>query len=213
MAFGKSSEVVEIAPANLQEIVVEIEGTAPYVQAKFSQKAKTMMREKMMAGSTAKATKKREARNFDADFVGAQHISEEGWNGIPAPAFRCAMIDACRTVSVQMTRAKMSVFVIQDGIDADDGTPLVKILADAPEKHEAAVRNASGVADLRVRPMWRRWRAKVRLRFDADMMTASTVVNLLDRAGLQVGIGEGRPFSKESNGQGWGTFRVVQQAA
>jgi hypothetical protein len=37
-------------------------------------------------------------------------------------------------------------------------------------------------------------------------------VNLLDRAGQQVGIGAGRPFSKKSVGQGWGTFSVDQQA-
>ena len=35
------------------------------------------------------------------------------------------------------------------------------------------------------------------------------VRNLLVRAGVQVGIGEGRPYSKKSYGMGWGTFEVV----
>ena len=120
------------------------------------------------------------------------------------------MIDACRTAGLVMTRAKMSVFVLADGFDADDGTPLVRLIAGDPERTEMLVRNDDGSADIRIRPMWREWAADVTLEFDADMITPDSVVNLLDRAGRQVGIGEGRPFSKNSVGQGWGTFSVVQ---
>ena len=119
------------------------------------------------------------------------------------------MIDACRTVGLVMTRAKMSVFVIADGYDKDEGTPLVKIICkNPPERTEMLVRNDNGGADIRIRPMWREWEADVTVEFDADMITAESVVNLLDRAGRQVGVGEGRPFSKNSVGQGWGTFTV-----
>ncbi|MFW6342879.1 MAG: hypothetical protein ACOC00_07655 [Halothiobacillaceae bacterium] len=166
--------------------------------------------ETQAAGSTAKSKKKREARDFEADFHAAQHISEEGWVGIPAPAFRAALISACRLVGFQMTKAKLSIFVVADGIDADDGTPLVKLDAPPPEMHEGMVRNATGVADIRVRPMWRTWGANVRLRWDADQFTLSDIVNLMDRAGLQVGIGEGRPDSSKSAGMGWGQFEVAR---
>jgi hypothetical protein len=84
----------------------------------------------------------------------------------------------------------------------------VKIISNPPERIESLVRNDNGGADIRVRPMWREWEADVTLEFDADMITPESVINLLDRAGRQVGIGEGRPFSKDSVGQGWGTFRV-----
>ena len=211
MAFGKKDEgVAVIQPANIVRTTLLIEGTAPYVQNRFSKKA----RDKMMADmSTPKAAKKgkagRDPRDYEADFVGAQHRSVAGWNGIPAPAFRAAMIDACRTVGLVMTKAKMAVFIVLDGFDADDGTPLVKINGGPPERREDLVRNDNGSADVRIRPMWRAWSANVTLEFDADMITPESVVNLLDRAGRQVGVGEGRPFSKESVGQGWGTFRVV----
>ena len=46
----------------------------------------------------------------------------------------------------------------------------------------------------------------MRVRFDADQFTLTDVANLLMRVGMQVGIGEGRPFSKNSNGMGWGLF-------
>jgi hypothetical protein len=129
------------------------------------------------------------------------------------------MIDACRTVGVVMTRAKLAIFVVADGVDAKDGTPLVRIWGPdghksrkqvVPERAESLVRNDDGSADIRIRPMWREWSMTVRVRFDADMIDAASVVNLLSRVGLQVGIGEGRPFSKYSCGQGWGTFAVEE---
>jgi hypothetical protein len=70
--------------------------------------------------------------------------------------------------------------------------------------------NTGGTFDLRVRPMWREWRMKIRISYDADMFTLSDVANLLMRAGRQVGVGEGRPDSKRSVGQSWGTFTVEQ---
>ena len=111
-----------------------------------------------------------------------------------------------------MTKAKMSVFVIADGYDKEDGTPLVRLYSTkAPEQHTGLVRLETGVADVRIRPMWKQWSAKVTVEFDADMITGESVINLLDRAGRQVGVGEGRPFSNNSVGQGWGTFSVVSE--
>jgi hypothetical protein len=213
MQMVKSKNIVEaitIKPLNFEVMKLRLIGTAPYMQARFSAKAMQAMKDKMEAGSTAKKGAKREARNFEDDFLQAQHISEEGWNGIPAGAFRNACIDVCRMVNFKMTHAKMSIFVECDGYDKIDGTPLIRLIADPPERTEMATRNATGVADIRVRPLWRRWEADIVVRHDADQFTASDVVNLLSRAGEQVGIGEGRPFSKSSNGLGFGTFRVVQ---
>lgn len=211
MAFVKKTEgVVVIAPANILSTVIKIVGTSPLVQNKFSKKA----REKMMSDMSTKASEKkgksaRPPRDYTDDFAQCQHISVAGWGGIPCAAFRAAAIDACRTINLVMTRAKMSIFVMPDGFDRDDGTPLVRLQSDTPpEQIESLVRNDNGSADIRIRAMWRKWSADVTLEFDADMISSSSVVNLLDRAGRQVGIGEGRPFSKNSVGQNWGTFTV-----
>ena len=200
---------VQIKPANIQQAVFKIKGTAPYVQARFSAKAMQAMKEKMLAGSTAKGKKVREARNFDDDFEQAKHVSEQGWVGIPASSFRQALISACRLVNFRMTLAKLSVFVAADGFDRIDGIPLIKLQAGEPERTEMAVRNATGVADIRVRPMWREWAADVTVSYDADQFTLQDVTNLMQRVGMQVGIGEGRPDSRDSAGLGWGTFTLA----
>ena len=200
---------VQIKPANIQQAVFKIKGTAPYVQARFSAKAMQAMKEKMLAGSTAKGKKVREARNFDEDFEQAKHVSEQGWVGIPASSFRQAIISACRLVGFRMTLAELSVFVAADGFDRVDGIPLIKLQAPEPERTEMAVRNATGVADIRVRPMWREWAADVKVSYDADQFTLQDVTNLMQRVGMQVGIGEGRPDSRDSAGLGWGTFTLA----
>lgn len=207
-AAKQTQQTVAIKPANIQQAVFRIKGTAPYVQARFSGKAMQAMMSKMAAGSTATKSRAKPARDFDDDYRQAMHVSAEGWCGIPAGAFRQAMISACRLVGFKMTLAKLSVFVHADGFDKIDGIPLIRLEGE-PERIDMAVRNATGVADIRVRPMWREWSAEVRVKYDADQFTLEDVSNLMQRVGLQVGIGEGRPDSRESAGLGWGTFELA----
>lgn len=198
---------VVIPPVNEKTVEFKIIGTAPYVQLAFSEKAMNMMSDKMKAGSVAKKGTKRAPRDFDDDYKNSQHVSTEGWIGIPSVAFRAAMISACRSVGFQMTKGKLGVFIVADGISKAEGFPLTKIKG-TPKKVTHHVRNATGVADLRVRTMFEEWSAIVRVNFDADMFSLSDIANLLSRAGRFVGIGEGRPDSKQSVGMGWGTFRL-----
>lgn len=209
---GKMAQVVTISAPNMETVALRIRGDAPYVQHRFGQKAFTQMMATQAAGSVAKKGKKREPKDFDLLYREAQHVSTEGWWGMPAAAFRNALVSACRVCGFQMTKAKLSVFVEADGFE-DDGQPLIKITKGEPHPFDAVVRNETGVADIRRRPMFDPgWEAVVRIRYDADMFTQVDVANLLLRVGCQVGIGEGRPDSKKSTGMGWGTFQLVSGA-
>jgi hypothetical protein len=207
MAKSPVNNVVTISAPRIHTATFRLVGTAPFVQARFSAKAKQAMMDKMAAGSTANGKKIREARNFDQDCKDAMHIGIDGRSGIPAGAFRAAMISACRTVGFKMTVAKLSIFVAADTFDAVDGVPLVH-LNGTWERLDMHTRNQTGVADIRVRPMWREWWLDLRVQYDEDQFTLSDVANLLMRAGIQVGVGEGRPDSKSSTGLGFGTFRI-----
>lgn len=207
MSAIKKEANVTISAPDIRTAEFNIIGTAPYVQLKFSEKTKMQMMEKHQKGSQGKKGNKKEARDFDEDYNQALHVASEGWYGIPASSFRNAMISACRLVGFKMTQAKLAVFVLGDGVDATEGTPLVKIKG-KPERVIHHVRNATGVADLRVRGMWREWSAVLRVQFDHDMFSVEDVSNLLARVGMQVGIGEGRPDGKSSAGMGWGLFKL-----
>ena len=202
-------EQVTISKPNIVTMPITITGTAPLVQNRFGAKAMVQMTEKQAAGSQAQKGKKRDPKDFDLLFAEAQHISTEGWAGLPANGIRAALISACRLVGFKMTIGKMSVFVEAEGYDRVDRTPLVRITKGEPIRHTMPVRNATGVVDIRVRPLWEPgWQATFNIRFDRDQFSPADVVNLLHRAGEQVGLGEGRPDSKMSCGMGWGTFRV-----
>lgn len=203
-----TEQAITIKRPEIGTVLLSLRGTAPYVHARFSAKAMGMMAAKMAAGSTAKTKRAREARDFDDDYEQAKHVATEGWCGIPAGAFRAGAISACRLVGFKMTLAKLSVFIEADGIDRVDGVPLVRINGE-PEPMRMHTRNATGVADLRVRPLWREWSCELRVRFDQMQFTAEDVYNLFWRVGEQVGIGEGRPDSRASAGLGWGTFEIV----
>lgn len=204
------TQSVQIAAPKLRTAEFKLIGVTPFVQLRFSQKSMNAMMDKMKAGSQGKSKKVREARDFNDDFIQAQHISTEGWNGVPAGAFRAGMISACRLVGFKMTLAKLSVFVEADGFDKVDGVPLVKIEG-TPEPNTMAVRNATGVADIRCRPMWKEWSIKLRVKYDEDQFSLQDVSNLLSRVGQQVGIGEGRNDSRMSAGLGWGCFKLAEK--
>lgn len=212
MGKAETVERVTIPAPKFRIVELVIVGTAPLVMHKFSAKARNQIIETQKAGSQAKGKKTREPKDFDAVYEGAMHKSEQGWIGQPAGAFRNAMISACRTVGYKMTHAKLAAFVLADGYDEDDGTPLIKIDG-KPERHTTYSRNDNGSVDIRVRPMWRKWKMTLRVRYDSDMFSQSDIVNLIVRVGAQVGIGEGRPDSKKSAGMGWGLFEIKQEVA
>jgi hypothetical protein len=201
--------VIAVPPLRMGRLSIPIIGTAPLMQARFSAKTMQALADRMREGETARKGKARKPRDFESDYHEAMHISREGWHGIPAASFRNACISACRIVGFKMTLAKLSIFIEADGYDAKDSTPLVRITHGLPQRSEMMVRNATGVVDIRVRPVFPEWGAKVRIKFDSGQFTQEDVVNLLYRAGAQVGIGEGRPDSKSSSGMGYGTFELI----
>ena len=216
-ASAPKTERVEhlvIAPPNFKVAAFRIRGTTPLVIHAFPQKAKEQIHATQEAGSTAKKGRKREAKDFQACYEAAKHVSSDGWCGIHAAAFRNACISACKLSGFAMTRAKISIRCLEDGWSKDGATPLVKITKGEPQYREDAVRNADKSCDLRARPMWLPgWEAAVRLSFDADQFTLPDVANLMMRVGMQIGICEGRADSPKSNGCGWGYFALVEESA
>ena len=204
----KASPAVQIAAPDFRKLAVDIHGTSPLVINKFSAKAQAQMEAKQKAGQAGKTKRSHAAKDFEALYNECRHISTDGWDGFHAAAIRNACISACRAAGYTMTKAKLALFVIADGFDRDDGTPLIRINGE-PKMVISQCRNQTGVIDLRPRAHFMEWSATVTLQWDNGMLTQNDVVNLLARVGLQVGIGEGRPDSKNSAGLGYGLFNLV----
>lgn len=205
------TEPIRISPPRMGRAKFHIEGVAPLMTSKFSSRIKQQLIDEREAGTSPGKRGKRafEPKDYTASGMEGAYQSEEGWYGVHAAAFRNAAISACRTVGFKMTVAKLTIFCDADGFDREDGTPLVRIDANDPEVVIMPTRNATGAMDLRARPLWRPgWRAAVQMRWDMDQFSLLDVTNLLQRAGEQVGIGEGRPDSRQSAGLGYGLFTI-----
>jgi hypothetical protein len=148
-------------------------------------------------GSGAKRTRKAKApKDFEKIFKASMHISQKGWIGIPATALRNAMV-----------RAKMCIKIIPQGLDTENLEGLVEIKG-TPRMHIERVKVGIASTDLASRAMFEKWESTFEIEWDDDVFKAQDIVNLLARAGWQVGIGAGRPLSKMSGGTGKGTFEV-----
>jgi hypothetical protein len=205
-----TTQTVAIRPPNfgIAEFRVSARKGSPLVIHRFSSKTKAQMKEKMETGKAASSKKNREPKSTDDLYAEARYQNQGGWDGFNASAIRAAMISACRLVGFKMTLAKLSVFVEPDGADAlEPQIPLIRIIGD-PVKQEDMARVETGQPYVTVRAAYHDWRANIRIRFDADQFTLQDVTNLMMRVGQQVGIGEGRPDSKNSAGMGWGLFDV-----
>jgi hypothetical protein len=206
----KPTTTVSIKPPNFGVAEFGITGVSPLVIHRFSAKTKLEMKQKMETGKAAASRRNRAAKSTDELFEEARYVAREGWDGIHAGAFRAALISACRLVGYKMTLAKLSIFVDADGVDArEPQIPLVRIYGQ-PTKQEDMARVETGQPYVTVRAAYHNWKARLRIRWDADQFTLDDLSNLLARAGLQVGIGEGRPDSKNSAGMGWGLFQIEE---
>lgn len=206
---SEAGTVYQIAPIKLIEVTFKLVGTAPLVTHAFGEKARKKMLDAQLAGSVSKKGKKRDPREPEVEFHEAYYKAAEGWYGIPCGAFRAALVSACKIVGFHMTKAKLALFVKPDGYDEKVGTPLVRIIGSDPEMVEHPVRLDSGTWSLVFRPMWRDWAFALTVQFDGDMFSIEDVSNLIRRAGIQVGICEGRNDSKMSCGMGWGSFDLA----
>lgn len=178
-------------------LIVPIVGVAPLIVHRFDEKAKEMMLAKMQTATRAKKA----PRDPAADFERSMYRLADGAHGFPAVAFKSAMVDAARFYDgVKMTELRAALHVEGEGLDQ-----LIRLVAPNPRMREDTVRVGMGTADLRYRAEYSPWSAELAVTFVPSMISATSVVAIVDAAGLG-GIGEWRP-SKAKTGI-YGTFRV-----
>lgn len=115
------------------------------------------------------------------------YTSPKGWHGIPTVGLREALIRAAPHVSRIKTwtsSVKICVYVEPDGFDADDGMALVRIKKGRPVPFADAEAKWEKDANL-----YESWQADVVIRYDADVFGAMDVVQLVQSAGVEIGIG------------------------
>lgn len=207
MSNNNTSPVEEqstIELRRLERVVFEIpiRGTAPLIVNRWSEKAKQMMLEKQTTSARAKKQPKDPVANFEA----SRYLLPDGRDGFPATAFKAAIVHAARLFEgITQVQLKQTVVVLGEGPDQ-----LVPIDYGEITMREDTPRNASGVADLRYRAQYWPWSAVLRVRTIGGQFDRSSILSLVDAAGIG-GVGEWRPTSPKSATGTFGTFEVVDQ--
>lgn len=185
-------QAVTIPPMNVQTAIVTLVGESPLICHKWSEKAKKEMLGKQM--KLAKGAK--EAKDPERDYRESLYDHPDGGYGFPAVAFKSAAVDACSHVAdITKVEARGAFHIIGE---------LVKIEG-KPSPREDMVRVGMGTADIRYRGEFRDWRAKLTVRYNANVLSLEQIVNLFNTAGFAIGVGEWRPQKDGS----FGMFRVA----
>lgn len=180
--------------------VIRIQGTAPLIVNRWSEKAKEMM----LASQQSTARLKKAPKDPEALFEASKYKLPDGRDAFPATGFKAAIVHAARLFEgVQMTKLRQVITVIGSGVDQ-----LVPIEFGTVRMREDTVRNATGVADLRYRAEYWPWSADLLIQTVSGQIDDSSLAALVDAAGIG-GVGEWRPASKQSATGTYGTFQVI----
>ena len=204
MAVKKEDIGIELPALKIGLMEVTIVGDTPLIVHAWSMKAKKEMLDKQM--KTAKGAK--EAKNPKADFESSLYRLPDGGYGFPSVAFKGAAVTAGTSVAgITKIAARQAFHVLGEDADvqgAFDGCKsrvnLVRIEGGAPSMREDMVRVGMGTADLRYRGEFTDWHAKILVRYNANVLSESQILNLLNTAGFAVGVGEWRPEKDGMNG-------------
>lgn len=177
---------VQLPEFDIHKMVVPIIGTSPLVMNKFSEKMKTAMREKQ-EGLEVK-NKKHEVRKPMEEVEAARHRGVAGWEGFPASGFKAAIIRGGKMIGQVMKDAQTSIFIVADC----EETQLVKIEGKSRMRTDM-VRIGMGIAQVRYRPEYPQWSAKLVIEFNRGMISREQILQMIRAGGYGCGIGEMRP--------------------
>lgn len=187
---------VNIKPVAIEQATITIESLTPMIQHRWSDSARETMKAKKMG----KKTKDREPCDPEQEFNDATYRTEAGEYGVPMMAVKNAIIGAAhKDLGVEKTLVRKSLF-----LECRDPGKIIPIRCDTPFMREDTVRVGMKSADLRYRPEFPSWECDLHIKYDSANLTIEDIVNLVNRAGFGVGIGDWRP---EKGGE-FGRFGV-----
>ncbi len=187
---------MELKNVSTKVVKIRLESVTPMLQHKWSHKALQMIKDKKLGIKT----KNRDICDPHQEFIDSTYFMPDGRYAIPAMSIKSAIVGAAhKDIGIEKTLIRKALFMVCDPISM-----LVPIECDPPEMDERIVRVGMDAADMRWRPLFKSWKCDVTFELDSDLLTPEALVNLLNRAGFGVGIGEMRP---EKGGE-YGRFRV-----
>jgi|TARA_R100000426_G_scaffold86979_1_gene69861 hypothetical protein len=186
--------LITLEPIQQTVMTVKINGTSPFIQHKWAEKSLKMIRDK----KAGLRVKNREVCDPEQEFRDACYRLTDGRYGFPAGGVKQCLIGAAhKDIGLEKTLLKKSLFIQPD----DRELNLIALITDEPKMREDIVRVGSGSTDLRYRPEFSEWSMVITFEFDSKALSQEAILNLIDRAGFGVGLGEWRPEKGGEHGR------------
>jgi hypothetical protein len=196
------TNIVKIQPIQQSIMTVRIKSLSPFIQHKWSEKSLQMMKDK----HAGLRVRNREVRDPHQEFLDATYRCEDGRYGFPAGGIKAALIEAAhKDIGLDKKLLRKSLFVRPD----DKVNNLIAMETEEPIMREDVVRIGQSQTDIRYRPEFLDWAMTLKLEFDSQSLSQENILNLIERAGFGVGLGEWRP---EKGGE-YGRFSVDREFA
>jgi hypothetical protein len=214
MAKKKTDELIELKAPNIKKIDVTIKGITPLNVHRLGKKLKDELEERDKG--KPKKRKRGVVRDKQAEFMDSLYFIDKNGNevktpnklspntryGYPASGLKKAMVSACRNYdNMTMAAAKGWFFVLGQFIEIK-GRPVL----DENWVRIGGNGEGTGTPHLGIRAKFPEWSAKITISYFADLISASSIVNLLATAGQCVGLGEDRPGKK---GNTFGMWKIA----
>jgi hypothetical protein len=194
----KEKETILIQPIALKtvEFTIRQRENSPLVMHAWSQKALNQMR--MTAAERKKQPKV--ARDPEEEAKGATYYTEDGKVGVNAMSIKSSLVGAAhKDYGIPRSTVMKALF-----LRVPDASGNIPLEYEEMVIREDCVRVGMSQTDLRYRPEFRGWRARICFEIDTRVLNTQDLINLANNAGFGIGIGEWRP---EKGGE-WGRFEV-----
>jgi hypothetical protein len=215
MAKKKEGEikVVGIHPLNKKELVATIVGDTSLLIHKLSTKLKIEFESKALGKSIPK-NKTRDPKQEYCDSLywldkngneieaGTNPDKHNYW-GFPASGLKQACISACRAFKeVKMTEVKGAFHIVGKFIRIEGKSRIQQGQGcDGVWVRIGGKGAGTGTPDIRYRAEFPAWKATIKVQYNANVISAEQILNLINTSGFSVGLGEDRPERKGgSNG-------------
>lgn len=219
-ASALPAATISIPKLRVRTIEVKIVSKSPLIVHAWSEKAVRMMLDKQMGVSSAGRQKKNPVEDFKGSLY---YLPNKAGFGIPAPAFKAAMVGAANDVDMVMTEVRRAIHVssyyvpiiadpLPEELWSEDDREYAKQIkfehSFGCSMRRDMVRLDSGVADVRFRGSWPVWKCALQIEYNEAVVSAEQVVNLVNAAGYGSGVCEWRPSSPKNRSGEFGRFEV-----
>lgn len=204
-ARDSSGAVITIPSPNDEMLEVTVQGTVPLIVNAFPPKAKQQLKDKDANAPKKPHPKRDPEAEYQAALYRVPGDGDESY-GLMAKGFKSGMVQIAKDLPGKEING---AFIMRQIFVEPDVGDLVRMETKSGwVRREDMVRVNGKTPMVRYRPEFADWKVKLRITYNADVLDAQGIINLLSAAGRRIGYGELR---REKGGT-YGMYKIVGKA-